>query len=393
MIIKTIFYRLIVLLMLSLAFAGCGEMFDLAGGGIGGTGIVTGFGSVVIDGQRYKTDDVVLTINGSPAEISTLQVGMVVDFLASEDNVLQTLRVDYLVEGAIQEIDFNKNFFKVADQEITISPLTIFSSGGFYNLAVGQKVSVNGVRSAAKQIRASYLNVADVNALPPVTNVVNLVGEILAIDVATKLLTLPGQLIDYSQASFAPEILAVGQKIQVFGVKNDGLLRANSITLLADTETFPIGLARTLYGTVDALEIDADGVVQRIQMRTNTIILPAELALSRPLKVGDFVRIEGVQRDAALIEATLLTRQSNLIFPITGIVEARSEQSLVLAGTNFIVDKTALLQDAVLEKRDFSLEDIALFDKLRVTADYSQSPPVAYRLERLIIADRQNPEE
>ncbi len=390
MIIKNIFYRLVLLFALLSAFLGCGEVFNLAGGGIGGTGIVTGFGSVVIDGQRYETANVALTINGSPAEISTLAVGMVVDFLATEDNVLQALSVDYLVEGAIQEIDFNVNIFKVAGQEIFVSPLTIFSSGGFYNLSVGQKVSVNGVRSTARQIRASYLAVIPADAESPAPNVVNLVGEVLAIDVAAKLLNLPGQLIDYSQATFVPQALMLGQKVQVFGIKNNGLIQANSITLLADSETFPIGLARTLYGTIDTLEVSADGVAKRIQVRSNTILLPAALILSRPLKVGDFVRIEGVQRDALLVEATLLTRQSNLIFPITGIVEARGEQNLVLAGTNFLVDKTALLQDAVLEKRDFSLEDIALFDKLRITADYSQSPPVAYRVERLIIA---NPQE
>jgi hypothetical protein len=384
MIIKNILrYSVKVIVLPLLLLVGCGEVFEVSGGGIGGTGIVTGFGSVVIDGKSYSLEKVSLTINGVPSDVSELSVGMLVEFLANSENTLQVLNVDYLLEGLIQEIDFVKNSFKVAGQEVLISPLTVFSSGGFYDLFIGQRVRVNGTRSGVRQIRASYLSVT--NQPFPVDGAVNLLGEVLAIDAEAKLLTIPGQVVDYSQIKLLPP-LSVGNKIQVVGFKENSVVKAEAIKVLADVEAFPIGLSRTLYGVVQTTEVSKNGNLEKIQVKDVLVIVPATLSLGRILKTGDFVRVEGIQLTDNRVEATVLTIQSNLIFPITGFVQARTERNIVLAGTNFVVDKTALLQDEALNKRNFSLRDVALFDKLRVTADYSQSPPVIYRLERLSTA-------
>jgi hypothetical protein len=83
--------------LLAIGIGGCGGGGGggggggtVADGGIGGTGIssgsITGMGSIFVNGRRFEIESAEITINGTPAMSSRLEVGYVVDVRADFDD-------------------------------------------------------------------------------------------------------------------------------------------------------------------------------------------------------------------------------------------------------------------------------------------------------------------
>jgi hypothetical protein len=100
-------------LLLAAVLTGCSDGGG-GGGGIGGTGkqviqdglivgSVDGFGSIIINDQRFETDEATITINGSEANLADLRIGM--SLIAGVDTISKTaneLQYQSDVSGPIQ---------------------------------------------------------------------------------------------------------------------------------------------------------------------------------------------------------------------------------------------------------------------------------------------------
>ena len=98
------------------------------------TGVITGFGSVFINGVEYETDATTVTTddNGGASE-SDLQVGMVVTLSGeiNEDGTTgnaNAIHYDEQLKGPIASIDLFANTITILDQTIVFDDLTSFEN-------------------------------------------------------------------------------------------------------------------------------------------------------------------------------------------------------------------------------------------------------------------------
>ena len=167
--------RLAIVFSLSLAFmttSSCGDSIgDLAGGGTGGTGIstgpITGFGSVVLNGAHYNTDDEVAPgfktkkiVKGmdhsNDKDRDIFRVGMVITLHhSSQDNNASEIDYETNLQGPVASKD--------AGTTMTIWVLgraVILDNPAFFNsLGIGNVVEVSGFIDDLGRIRATFVEV------------------------------------------------------------------------------------------------------------------------------------------------------------------------------------------------------------------------------------------
>jgi len=171
----------------------CGGGTQVAGGGIGGTGIsqgsITAFGSVWVNGVEFDTSNASILRNGSSVTQSDLAIGMVVtvDGSVNSDGVSGTATsVNYSneLQGPISAKP-NDNSLVVLGQNVIIDNLTKIMFNGsaitIADLTTGDTVEVSGFL-AANGIRATYIekkSASDTVELKGVVSAVN--GTIITI--------------------------------------------------------------------------------------------------------------------------------------------------------------------------------------------------------------------
>jgi hypothetical protein len=164
-------WRLTMTLYLALVFmtiSSCGNsgIGDLAGGGTGGTGIstgaITGFGSVVMNGAHYKTDDevspgfrtkkIVKGMDHSNArDRDIFRIGMVASIhYSSNSNSASEIDYEPNLEGPV--VSKNAGSIVVLGQTVILDNATLFAS-----LVMGNVVEVSGFVDDLGCIRATFV--------------------------------------------------------------------------------------------------------------------------------------------------------------------------------------------------------------------------------------------
>ena len=151
-----------------IGLAACGGGTQVAGGGIGGTGIsqgsITAFGSVWVNGIEFDTSNATILRNGASVAQSDLAIGMVVtvDGSVNNDGVSGSARsVNYSneLQGPISAKP-NDNSLVVLGQTVIVDNLTKIMFNGtavtMADLNTGDTVEVSGFL-AANGIRATYI--------------------------------------------------------------------------------------------------------------------------------------------------------------------------------------------------------------------------------------------
>jgi hypothetical protein len=121
-----------------MGLAACGGGTITAGGGSGGTGVgtVSGFGSVIVNGIRYATDNATIVIGGvENRPESELKVGMRVRVdgtFSTIDNNGRATRIEAIreIRGPLDDngVDNVLNRLRVAGQTVLVDPATIFDN-------------------------------------------------------------------------------------------------------------------------------------------------------------------------------------------------------------------------------------------------------------------------
>ena len=231
---------LILMTVTIVTLAACGGGgTQVAGGGIGGTGIsqgsITQFGSVWVNGVEFDTTNSSIVKDGvtyhptSLAELkNVLSVGMIVsvDGTINSDGVSGTAdSVSYTKEllGPISDIP-NNNSLIVLGQTVIIDDLTKIIVNGaaatIGNLKIGDTVEVSGFLTA-NGIRASFIE----QKSP--TSDVELRGVIT--DVNGNIITIGGQIIDISMVTNTNYKPAVGDYVEVKATNGTTPLVASSV--------------------------------------------------------------------------------------------------------------------------------------------------------------------
>lgn len=376
------------LLGLFLLLVGCsneGKRSTYHHTGIEGTGdkvaagVVTGFGSVVVNGIHFNTDSAEIFIGGEAAREEDLQAGMRVEVSGSIDGaegVAKQIRYDATLRGAITKVTTvaaNRLQLEMLGQVVTVPEETVFTGIAVEQLANGVFVEVSALTGADGALLATRIASAAAGLAE------ELEGLVVQIDPQEKHLLIGNQHINYSGVS-APFDPVIGQYLKVVGhLSEDGIFHATTVRdvrgNVSRARTLAVeGLVENYMG--DLFELD--GVV--VNARN------AKVQRGVPADIEEGVRVIAVGRfEAGILNAEKLIILSPATTRIRGPVESVDAASgtLDVMGTRFWVDAHTVFADIGHKaNRHFNLADVRIGDAIEVYASERDGQLKATRIER-----------
>ena len=282
----------------SFAFYTCGGTgSDFAGGGTGGTGIssgsITGFGSVVMNGVHFLTDNNVapgfVTMkkfmgmdNSSMMDRDLFRVGMVVTIQhGPNDNNAREIEYQDNLQGTISAKNSGaENTVTILGQTVVVDDPALFAS-----LNLNEIAEVSGFVDSAGRIRASYIAMVPCSMMMSMCTVseFEVKGYVSGLSSSGfRLGLLPGgtgTTVTVSYASAVGTGLSDGMYVQVVTTNVQpvsGVITANRIEQLSPRTVFPEKAMADLEGLVTAAPSGSGNVLsfavegKRVQTDGNT---------------------------------------------------------------------------------------------------------------------------
>lgn len=216
-------------------------------------GSIDGFGSVIVNGVRYETDQATISVNDVEGTQADLSVGQIVTLYANSNgnrNVADNIIYDLDLKGPANNIDATANTFTVLGQTVSVSNLTSYK-GVTWPLTVGQSVEVSGYVKGNELI-ASFVELNDVDTE------VELRGVISNLNTTAETFTIGSQQISYTtttELDLDGQVLANNLQVEVEGNLVSGVFTATEIE--ADDENLPEGVEIELAGALYDFNRDA----------------------------------------------------------------------------------------------------------------------------------------
>lgn len=302
---------------------------DFAGGGTGGTGISTGavssFGSVVVNGVHFHTDNSVAPgfrtkklVNGADKsdrmDRDVFAVGMVVTVRhGTGDNNAQVIEFRDNLSGPIEaRTPGADNVIVVLGHTIVVENATLF--GG---LKVNDVVEVSGFVDSAGRIRAEF-----VSSSSPPANGFEAKGYVSGLSGASfRLGPLPGGSGATIGVSFDPASIPVpaglinGMYVQVFTSDREaagGVITAAGIVKIAARTEFPnraavdlAGLVTTPWaGSENDLSFTVEG--KRVQWTHNTEFEGGDGTQEDTRQADRKVQVQGIENGGVLFATRIV---------------------------------------------------------------------------------------
>lgn len=355
-------------------------------------GTVTGFGSIIVNGVTYNTDNATFTIDGNPGSQSDLNVGDVVVVTATVDSAgnatATSVIFDDVVEGAISSIDSAAETLTVLGQLVRIGPETSFDDsvpqGSLAGLRVGDVIEVTGFRNAVGEIEATRIELEGPGGDSEVT------GIVTNLDTAASTFMIAGLTVDYSGAQledFPAGGIADGDLVEAKGTEAPGgVLQATSVEFKDDDFDNDDGDELEVEGFITRFASATDFDVGTVSVTTNGATVfeggsAADLGLNIKVEVeGEFDANGTLVADKVDIRRAQAVRISALVDSVDN-----ANGSLVLLGVTINTDSLTRFEDDVLDLETFGISDINVGDYLAIRG--SEFPAgsgevLAGRLER-----------
>ncbi|MEN0039055.1 MAG: DUF5666 domain-containing protein [Cellvibrio sp.] len=399
-------------LMLSLLLAACGGGggSDKSSGSPTGTnnssssaiaaktevtqGMVTGFGSVIVNGIHYDMAGADINVDGKASLESDLKVGQIVRITGTVNADGKTgkatkLESESQLEGPISSIDLASGTLVALGQTLLLTADTFYDDNlTAAQLKVGDVIEVS-----------SYLNS---NGVQVVTRIdleddkdekFQLAGNISNLDTTNRTFSINGTLVNYSGSNLAALTLSNGLRVRVVGNYDgsvftaQGNLHASNLGFKHnDDDDFEIELSGTVANLVAGTSFTLDGITVLINNRTEY-----DDGVAANLVDGIQVKVEG-RLDAnqnLVAEEIDLNHQAKI--SNKGLLESvnLTTNTIVVNGLTFEVDANTSFNDRSKAKvRYFDIADLTTGDTLHVrgykVAATASSPErnIATRIER-----------
>ncbi len=411
----------------ALALAACSG--GSGGGSAGGTasptanasissasGVLSAFGSVVVNGTEYATADSTSYVDGdrddAPASADALQVGMTVDVEAVNGRtgpLANLVRFTSVVRGEIDAIDSASSTLTVLGQTVQVTSGTSFAgsttSGGttapvsqLSDLAVGNYVTVYGfVQCTSTGATCTSTDVVASLVFEPATAGVYRV-EGYAQGSSGNQFTINGLTVDITPSGAsatlctpAPCAIANGQFVAVRStaapstVAGALTLTATSIRNASQAPVLATGATVSIAGPVTLLNAVTDSFVLRGLSVDGSGLAAAVAALSD----GQIVEVTGTVSATGTIVATAITVERFATFALLAPLDSlsASADTLSVLGQQFTVNGTTRFVDWAHGVRPFNLGNFATVlaagDELIVSGYTTSTGNIATRVERI----------
>jgi hypothetical protein len=355
------------------------------GGGIGGTGGISGFGSVFVNGIEWFTDTAEIVLDGQPGTEADLRLGMIVQvqgqpFLVGASALADKVTFDNAIQGPVSSLTATSATTLDAEifgQTVEVDAhLTQFDASdptfGFATLAVDDVLEVSGFVDGGGTIRATWMR--RLGVVQPGTTEVELEGSVAGLAAGSFSIGPVTILIDGStDLSGLEEPLANGLPVEVEGI----LVAANTVQAesVSDVGSLPEDFAEWhLEGIVSDFVSLAD-------FRVDGEAVDASGAQFEPpdpsfVQDGELVEVEGPIVGGVLVaeNVKLETFEVKLHAEVAsaGDVDALAGR-LVLLGVEMELDPGASYQDQRDGLPGFGLADVAAGDFLEAVGSMRAS--------------------
>ena len=166
-------------------------------------GTITGFGSVYVNGVRYRTTDAQIIMNDVAAGESALKVGHYVEVKGhshnSADHDADVIRYHNVLEGPITSIDETAESFVAMGQLVQVTAETAFGddikTASIAGLVVGDVVEVSGMVTTLGVIDATRIDIK------PDAGPYDVTGYVSGLVLGTHRFNVNALLVDYSSAN------------------------------------------------------------------------------------------------------------------------------------------------------------------------------------------------
>ncbi|GLX84093.1 hypothetical protein tloyanaT_03450 [Thalassotalea loyana] len=345
------------------------------------TGIITGFGSVYINGVKFETDQAGVTANGENDTEDALEVGMVVTVngnVGADGEGAEASSIDYQAnaEGPVTGINLAEKTITLLSQVYFVDDLTEFENITFDFIQIGHWVEVSAIQNSDGQYIATRIELSDTS------EGIQLVGEVTQLETVAMTFNIDEQVIDYSNATVEGELLD-GVEVEVESELDlvDGVLFATEVEVEEAQD-----LAGQLIGFEGEIEVFTsitDFVVddQAITTTTETTFKGGQ---SSDLALGVDIAVRGsIVED--LFVATEIRIEHETEIKIEGLVESTDleNNSIVILGNTIFTDEyTRFIDDSEDDERRFRIDDILIGDKVSIKAFDNEGQLLASQIKR-----------
>ena len=372
----------------------------------GASGMITGFGSVFVNGQEFKTDGNTQLLDGdnddAAASDSDLMVGMTVDVDASGGKAT-LLRFTSAVRGEVDAVDPVSSTITVLGQTVEVTSGTSFA-GHVGNTAAGTTpMQLGDIAQGNYVVVFGYLECAGSSCSSGATNIVatlivepasigkyRVQGYVTNTSGSGKSFTINGLTVDIATSTVCNTMMhctfANGDFVAARSATAPTGTFPTSLTLAADdvklrpiAPTFAAGTTVTIEGPVTQLNgtnfnvrgisIDASGVASVASMLSNNQI----------------VEVTGTISSNGTLVATSIDVERAATFLLMGSVDSVSANGFSVLGQSFTVNASTRVGDWVQAVRPFNSSNFATVlmtgDQVIVSGYPSGGSNIATRVE------------
>jgi len=401
----------------STILAACGGGSSSNGSGMansGASGVITGFGSVIVNGHEFSTNGNTRVLDGddddAASSTSNLQVGMTVD-VDADDSTATMLRFTSAVRGEVDAVDTMGNTLTVLGQTVQGTSGTSFvghRTSGSTTTQIAQLRDVNvgdyvvvygfiecssaGCSSGATDIVATLVHE------PTITGKYRVQGYVSNYSSSTSSFTINGLTVDIATSGSSATVcntmnctFANGDFVSVrsamaptgtFSSSASTLtLTATDVKLRPVAPTFAVGSTVTIEGPVTQLSgtsfvvrgisVDASGVASSVMGLGNNQI----------------VEVTGTIMSSGMLKATAITVERHATFELMGALDATPTTTFSVLGQTFSVTSETRFADWAQDVEPFNSTNFASLlkagDQLVVSGYPGTSGNVATRVERI----------
>jgi len=349
------------------------------------TGVITGFGSVHVNGVEYETDSTDFDSDDDVADETELKVGQVVTLKGTKNDdgvtgTAESIEYEDLVRGPITSI--SGNTLVVLGYTIVITDSTVFDDNvntqSLAGLSVGDVVEVSGFVNATGEIVSTYLESKSPGGE------FELEGMVSNLDTGSSTFDIGSQTVEFSGAVFEDfdgATLADGDQVEVEGSSfgSNGELIATEVELEDEND-----------------EVEVEGLITDFVSETDFKVFDVAITTTSSTEyedgtVGDLandvrVEVEGtIDADGVLVADEIEFRnvEDTRLEAVVDSVDANANQLVMLGITVVVTNLTQLEDDSDLDVRSFSLADLSAGDFVEVRGQLEADGSVsATRLER-----------
>lgn len=371
---------------LGLFLSACSDEDEVLTQNATSSGVVSGFGSVYVNGLRYVTENSNILSNGVESDEAALKVGMKVVVNAHQSSATEgtAFEVKYLADaiGEIEAIDLAAPSISVLGQTYLITSATKLDEVIFNELRESMVVELSAFENANGSFTVTYLTIKDDFSEHQLTGRVSklkardktfFIGELL---VNYGGADVDGSLYDGSTVSLKNDIGLIASEFNADEVSVQGMLLV-------------IGGTLTVSGIVETKKEVDEGTVIKVDGRNFLLTNEADFSQGdvENLRVGDQVNliatiIESEQQYPYYPINNIRVELANEI-SLEGIVQSATGSSFTLFGQEFTVDSYTLYEDnSEQELRYFTFSDIAIGDRLDIDAYELNDISISRKVER-----------